>query len=171
MENTTIRPAPFVALVFGKVVEALRTQRQISQNELARRAAITPSGLSRIERGENAPNLSTFLAIADGLGIPPSDLMRVYEAGERGASLEIGRTSPALVPPGYVLDTKGAVGGLVAAGAVFAALGPAGALARLAISAAVATGVIAALSGLLQKPPTPHKDNSDPSPRRRPTSG
>lgn len=45
-----------------------RTSQHISQKELAIRAGVRQSNLSRIENGQCSPNLATLQKIAKGLG-------------------------------------------------------------------------------------------------------
>ena len=45
-----------------------RTSQHISQKELAIRAGVRQSNLSRIEHGQCSPNLATLQKIAKGLG-------------------------------------------------------------------------------------------------------
>lgn len=59
---------------FGKAVKLCRSQRGYSQEELARRADISVSYLSLLERNERDPALSTVEQIAKGLGVPLSIL-------------------------------------------------------------------------------------------------
>ncbi|TXH10457.1 MAG: XRE family transcriptional regulator [Hyphomicrobiaceae bacterium] len=55
----------------------LRTLRgKQSLLEVAERGGLTPSGLCRIESGESEPKLSTFLALAKGLGLTTTELIK-----------------------------------------------------------------------------------------------
>ena len=53
---------------FGKRIELLRKQKDISQDILAERAGITQNNLSRIENGKYSPGLDILLKIGDALG-------------------------------------------------------------------------------------------------------
>lgn len=59
---------------FGKAVKLCRTQRGYTREELAKRAEISVSYLSLLERNERDPALSTVERIAKGLDIPLSIL-------------------------------------------------------------------------------------------------
>lgn len=52
-----------------------REQRGLSQAELARRAGISQSNLTRLERGERGFTVSTLAKIAAGLRMTPADLL------------------------------------------------------------------------------------------------
>jgi transcriptional regulator with XRE-family HTH domain len=52
---------------FGKKIAELRTVKRINQEELAERAGITQSNLSRIEKGKYNPGLDILQRIADAL--------------------------------------------------------------------------------------------------------
>ncbi|MEW4455564.1 helix-turn-helix domain-containing protein [Bremerella sp. JC817] len=58
----------------GKVVRELRRQKSMSQEELAERAGISQSHLSRLETGLHVPTSTTMEKIADALGVHPSQL-------------------------------------------------------------------------------------------------
>lgn len=59
----------------GKSIKLCRQQKSWNQAELARRADISISYLSLLERNDRDPNLSTLQNIASALGIPLSVLM------------------------------------------------------------------------------------------------
>lgn len=60
---------------FGDRVRAARLARSISQEELALRCGLDRSYVGQVERGERNLTLENIYRIAEGLGIPPSDLM------------------------------------------------------------------------------------------------
>jgi transcriptional regulator with XRE-family HTH domain len=59
----------------GKAIKLCRTQRGLSQSELANIAGISVSYLSLLERGKRDPTFSTVEGIANALGIPVSILV------------------------------------------------------------------------------------------------
>lgn len=65
----------------GQRIRELRTQgaKRWSQQDLARRARITPSYLSMIERGQRTPNLDTLTIVAKALGVPVAELFVGWE--------------------------------------------------------------------------------------------
>ena len=58
----------------GRRLRELRTEQGLSQGELARRAGLSQSGLSFIERGETLPLPVTQEALAAALGMDLRDL-------------------------------------------------------------------------------------------------
>ncbi len=59
----------------GDRVKRERVKLAIRQDDLARKAGITPTTLSRIERNESEPHVSTIRALAKALGVTPADLI------------------------------------------------------------------------------------------------
>lgn len=55
--------------LFGKQLRALRTDRGLTQQELAERAGISRVTIARFEAGEQLPRYQTMIALADGLGV------------------------------------------------------------------------------------------------------
>jgi transcriptional regulator with XRE-family HTH domain len=64
------RPSPLLrdGLTIGRRVAVLRTEAGISGQELAARAGISASQLSRIERGRHDPSWSTIVRLFAALG-------------------------------------------------------------------------------------------------------
>jgi transcriptional regulator with XRE-family HTH domain len=60
----------------GENVRELRTLSALTQEELADRAGITATALSRIERNEAEPRPSTLRKLAAALGVEPRELIR-----------------------------------------------------------------------------------------------
>ena len=65
--------------VFGEVVVEVRKQKKVSQEQLALRAEIDRTFMSKIERGKNQPSLDTIFAISQALDIAPSTLLALVE--------------------------------------------------------------------------------------------
>lgn len=63
-----------VAAEIGERIAVRRVARNLSQDELASRADLDPSGLSSIELGESSPRADTLVRIAGGLGCPVVEL-------------------------------------------------------------------------------------------------
>lgn len=59
----------------GNAIKLCRTQRNLSQAELARSAGISVSYLSLLERGKRDPTMSTVESIAEALTVPVSILV------------------------------------------------------------------------------------------------
>ncbi len=60
----------------GDNVRELRTLNALTQEELADKAGITATALSRIERNEAEPRPSTLRKLATALGVEPSTLIK-----------------------------------------------------------------------------------------------
>jgi transcriptional regulator with XRE-family HTH domain len=60
----------------GENVRELRTLSALTQQELADRAGITATALSRIERNEAEPRPSSLRKLAAALGVEPRELIR-----------------------------------------------------------------------------------------------
>ena len=75
-------------LGFGKKVRALRSQKNLTLNEMAKMTKRSVSLLSQIETGKVSPSFSTMRIIADALDISLSQLILDEEANEaRDSSL------------------------------------------------------------------------------------
>ena len=59
---------------FGKQIEKLRTQQNLSFRQLAQRCDIDFSNISKIEKGEINIQLGTILELAKGLNVLPKEL-------------------------------------------------------------------------------------------------
>ncbi len=67
------------SIIVGKVIQACREERGLSQEVVSGLADIGRTHLSAIERGVRKPTLETFFRIAEAMQIRPSDLMRRIE--------------------------------------------------------------------------------------------
>jgi transcriptional regulator with XRE-family HTH domain len=65
-----------VVVYVGNNVRQLRTLAALTQEELATRAGITATALSRIERDEAEPRPSTLRKLATALGVEPRELIK-----------------------------------------------------------------------------------------------
>ena len=72
----------------GYEITLLRKKRRLTQAGLARRSGVPQPNLSRIERGEQDPTVSTLLRICRALQIPAAELFR-----EKAESSTLGRAS------------------------------------------------------------------------------
>lgn len=62
-------------VAFGAAVRIMRTEKEMSQEELAHTSGIDRSYLGAIERGDQNPGLLHLLRIADALNTSVGDLM------------------------------------------------------------------------------------------------
>jgi transcriptional regulator with XRE-family HTH domain len=60
---------------FGERVRMLRHSAALSQAELAQRAGLAPSSVSKVETGQMSPTYDVLLRLANGLSIDLSDLL------------------------------------------------------------------------------------------------
>jgi transcriptional regulator with XRE-family HTH domain len=81
-----LTPAPVAARI-GAALRAVRTQRQLSQSDLARLAGVSPSAISQAERGQRGLSLETLLELTGQLNISVDELLR----GEVVAGYRLGR--------------------------------------------------------------------------------
>jgi transcriptional regulator with XRE-family HTH domain len=85
-ELPALTPAP-VASRIGAALRAARTQRQLSQSDLARLAGVAPSAISQAERGKRGLSLETLLKLTGNLNMSIDELLR----GDVVAGYRIGR--------------------------------------------------------------------------------
>jgi transcriptional regulator with XRE-family HTH domain len=67
------------AAAFGAVLRSIRTDRGLSQEELAFKADIHRNYVGLLERGVRQPSLATIFYIADALNLTASDLVAKVE--------------------------------------------------------------------------------------------
>lgn len=69
--------------LFGSRVRELREERKVTQDELARRVALSRTSITNIERGRQRVLLHQMMEIAEALDAQPADLVPRAEASER----------------------------------------------------------------------------------------
>lgn len=62
-------------IALGRTIRQLRTERNITESELATAAGLTLGRLATIEAGRFNLRLDVLLALAHGLNVEPSDLV------------------------------------------------------------------------------------------------
>lgn len=67
----------------GQRMRQLRTDKDLTQTELARRSGVSHSTLSKIENNQLSPTFETILRIVDGLEIDISDFLASSDGGPR----------------------------------------------------------------------------------------
>ncbi len=60
---------------FGQIVQKLRKEKKLTQEELAFRSGLDRTYISLIERGLRIPTLRTFFKLSEALGIEPEELI------------------------------------------------------------------------------------------------
>lgn len=73
----------------GRRIRDLRRALFFSQEDLARRAKISVSFLSMIERSTRLPHVKTLAAISNALGVPLSQLFQGLDQLEGGSRPEV----------------------------------------------------------------------------------
>lgn len=66
---------------------ALLKERGMSQKELAEAASLTPASVSRYVNGEREPRALTVAALADVLGVKPSDIIGTSDEQELNTAI------------------------------------------------------------------------------------
>lgn len=70
-----VRPAPAEPPRVGAALSALREQQSLSLDELSRRAGVSKSMLSQIERAQANPTVAVVWRLANALGVPLAELL------------------------------------------------------------------------------------------------
>ncbi len=83
MENAD---TPNYSLIFGQALKARRMALSVSQEELAYRAGVDRTFVSRIERGIRQPTITTIFSLSHALEISASELVKDVESLERRAA-------------------------------------------------------------------------------------
>jgi len=65
--------------IFGKILQAERKAKKISQEKLSKLSGLDRTFISLVENGKRSPTFSTILKISSALEINPSDLFLMYE--------------------------------------------------------------------------------------------
>jgi transcriptional regulator with XRE-family HTH domain len=73
MSDSTLEAA------IGREVRSFRTQLGLTIVELAKQAGLSAGMLSKVERGQTPPSLSTIEALAQALNVPVTSLFRSYD--------------------------------------------------------------------------------------------
>ena len=69
-----------IGMIFGGVLQRHRARVGLSQEELAFRADVDRTFVSRLERGIRQPTITTLMGLADALGISASSLVQETDA-------------------------------------------------------------------------------------------
>lgn len=86
LRRNAVNPAraePMRPESLGHRMRQLRTDRSLTQTELASRSGVSHSTLSKIENSQLSPTFETILRIVDGMEIDISELLSSREAAER----------------------------------------------------------------------------------------
>lgn len=64
-----------VGVAFGQRLARLRTEHDLTQEELAYRSELHRTAVANLEKGANVPRLDTVLKLAAALSTPPCQLI------------------------------------------------------------------------------------------------
>jgi transcriptional regulator with XRE-family HTH domain len=64
---------------FGRVLQEIRRERHISQEELGFLSGYHRTYISLLERGKKSPSLQTIFRLSSALNIEPSDMIKRVE--------------------------------------------------------------------------------------------
>ncbi len=95
MNDTDLAQPPQV----GEALAQLRAQRQLTLDELSRRAGVSKSMLSQIERGKANPTVAVVWRLAQALGVELSTLLEGAKPNERGIEHVAAHATPGLTSP------------------------------------------------------------------------
>lgn len=68
-----------IGAIFGEVLRRHRSEKNISQEELAFLAGVDRTFISRLERGIRQPTITTMIGIGQALGVSAAELVREAE--------------------------------------------------------------------------------------------
>ncbi len=66
--------------LFGRILQELRTERGLSQEELGFESDYHRTYISQLERGQKNPSLRAIFRLARVLGVRPSEMIRRIES-------------------------------------------------------------------------------------------
>lgn len=78
-----------MATLTGIKLAALLKERGMSQKELAEAASLTPASVSRYVNGEREPRALTVAALAEVLGVKPSDIIGTTDEQEMNTAIRL----------------------------------------------------------------------------------
>ena len=71
--------APFQRRL-GRAVKRVRVARGLTQEQVSAASGLHPTYISDIERGARNPSFEALVRLAEGIGVPVTDLARQYDA-------------------------------------------------------------------------------------------
>lgn len=74
-----MRDKKLPTVIFGEVLQELRLQQALTQDQLAELANTERSHISALERAEKGPALATIFSLANALRVPAAELMGLVE--------------------------------------------------------------------------------------------
>ncbi|MBB5205474.1 transcriptional regulator with XRE-family HTH domain [Inhella inkyongensis] len=83
----------------GEALAALRAKRQLTLDELSRRAGVSKSMLSQIERNQANPTVAVVWRLAHALGVEISELLEGAKPAQNGIEWVQAHATPSLASP------------------------------------------------------------------------
>lgn len=80
---------PDISALFGEVLQRYRAGAGITQEELALRAGVDRTFVSRLERGVRQPTITTLINLAEALNVSAADLVRETERAHQHARTSV----------------------------------------------------------------------------------
>lgn len=68
-----------IAKLFGRILQEIRVEKGLSQEELAQMSSLDRTYISLLERGLRQPTLNSLFKISKNLGISPSEFVKLLE--------------------------------------------------------------------------------------------
>jgi len=87
-EPFTSSRGPELYLALARAIRAIRAELGIERRELAERSGVSYPYLSEIETGKKRPSSRALVALAEALGLAPSELLQRAEALTEGLRAE-----------------------------------------------------------------------------------
>lgn len=78
-----------MSALIGAKLAALLGERGMSQKELAEAACLTPMSVSRYDNSEREPRSLTIAALADALGVKPSNIIETNDEQELNTAIRL----------------------------------------------------------------------------------
>lgn len=69
-----------IARIFGEVLQELRRERGLSQEQFGFECELHRTYISLLERGKRIPSLTTIIQLAIALKVPPSEIVQRVES-------------------------------------------------------------------------------------------
>ena len=77
-----------IQTLFGRRLRSLRTEKELTQQQLGDKAGMSYKYLGAIERGEENPSLKVIGKLADALDVEPQDMLVLEHEETRPAALK-----------------------------------------------------------------------------------
>jgi transcriptional regulator with XRE-family HTH domain len=84
-----VRRGSEIDKALAAVIKELREEQEVSQEQLAAKARLTASALSRIEREFNAPTWTTVVGIASALGYGMAEFGALVDASRERSRVRV----------------------------------------------------------------------------------